>query len=178
MSEQLKQFLEATQYRITGGSEFQWSCYGSNAQYVDTSICESFYASAIIDRETQRVYEVHISDDEDNHLPFRWIDPEFLEAHKKEAKLRNIDHKRFVDDKTWADTDTFEDIIEKVRAIYAGEEYDARVVMQIDMPDDLFSLCAKAAHERDITFNQFIAKALEAAIEEAKRLEQDVDSKD
>ena len=34
----LKDYLEAIDYRITGGSEYQWKCFGPNARYLD---CDS-----------------------------------------------------------------------------------------------------------------------------------------
>lgn len=167
MSNQLKEFLEATGFSITGGTEYCWSCFGNNARYIDTEKGEHS-ASVIFDSVTQDAYEIHVSSEDDSNPPYRWINPDYLNAYKAEAATRGQDYLQFCDDIKWADTDTFEDIIEKIRAIYNGLEYDKRVVLSMDMPDDLFAMCARAAHERDITFNDFIAKAIQSAIDNAK----------
>jgi hypothetical protein len=53
------------------------------------------------------------------------------------------------------------------------ETKDPRVVLPIDLPDDLLLEMFHAAHERDITVNQFIELALIAVIaeEEGKKNE-------
>ena len=59
-------------------------------------------------------------------------------------------------------------MLEKARAIYLGEDYDQRVKVPIDLPNELlFELMIKA-HEKDITLNNLIEEAIQAAIDAYK----------
>src|SRR3546814_2801000 len=58
---------------------------------------------------------------------YRWIDLDYLDAYKEEAKQRNIKWDEFSEDLNWHMTDDFDDIIDKVTKIPKGEEYDPRV---------------------------------------------------
>lgn len=60
--------------------------------------------------------------------------------------------------------DEDEDFIEKALAIANGKEYDTRVSIPLDIPDDELLVLFKLAHEMDITFNQLIERALEQEI--------------
>jgi collagenase-like PrtC family protease len=59
-----------------------------------------------------------------------------------------------------------EDWLEKARAIFAGEEYDTRVSIPVDFSDDELLKYMTMAHERDMTFNQFIEEALREAMKD------------
>jgi hypothetical protein len=59
--------------------------------------------------------------------------------------------------------------MQKALAIAAGEESDTRVSMPIDFTDEQLLKYMKLAHERDMTFNQFVEDALREAIEDYKR---------
>ena len=61
----------------------------------------------------------------------------------------------------FVDLDVAEDLLEKTRAIIAGEEYDTRVCIQITFSDEELLTYMKLAHELDITFNEFVIKALQ-----------------
>jgi len=63
-----------------------------------------------------------------------------------------------------------DDWIQKALSIVAGEDYDTRVSIPIDMPDAELLKYMKLAHERDVTFNQLVEEALREAI---KGYEQD-----
>ena len=41
----VEDFVKAVDYKITGGSEYQWDCFGDNARYLDC--CDSEYADGI-----------------------------------------------------------------------------------------------------------------------------------
>jgi hypothetical protein len=59
--------------------------------------------------------------------------------------------------------------MQKALAIASGEDYDTRVSMAVDFTDEELLKYMKLAHERDMTFNQFIEEALRAAIEDYNR---------
>lgn len=163
----IKEFLEAVGYQVTGGSEYGWKCYGPNARYLDSD-SDSYSASIVFDTVTQVVYETEIWDNE-LERSYRWIHPDFIKAVKKECKKRKIKYKIAIDDRKYIDIDVEADILEKTTAIVRGEEYDERVMIELDIPDDELLLVARAAHALDITLNEFFVKAIEQVVGEPKK---------
>ena len=54
--------------------------------------------------------------------------------------------------------------MQKAIAIRDGEDYDTRVVIPLDLSEkDCYNLM-KMAHERDMTFNNFVAMIIEEAV--------------
>jgi len=81
--------------------------------------------------------------------------------------LKNPKYKRYEDmnvAKT-VELETDEDFLEKASAIIDGREYDSRVSIPLEMPDDELLMCMKLAHEEDITFNHWVERAVKQAIE-------------
>ena len=68
------------------------------------------------------------------------------------------------------DLETKEDWLEKANAIVEGLDYDTRVSVPLELSDEDLLTYMKAAHERDMTFNQFVEEAIRQA---AKDHEQD-----
>lgn len=163
----LKEWMEVVGYRITEGSEYQWECYGHNAHCLDSwnGDFEGHSFSIYFDTKTQEVYEVQ-AHDYHNQRAYRLINPEFAKKHKKEAKRRKVDNKEAWDNVDYIDLDVVDDWIQKALAIEAGEEYDTRIMMPIDFSDKDLLQYMKLAHERDMTFNQFVEEALQHAINE------------
>jgi hypothetical protein len=56
--------------------------------------------------------------------------------------------------------------MEKARAIIAGKNYDTRVQVPLDLPDDVIFQMMKMAHERDLTLNEFADDVLRAFIKD------------
>jgi hypothetical protein len=50
-------------------------------------------------------------------------------------------------------------------AIVAGEEYDTRVSIPIDLPEAELMVLFKLAHEADMTFNDFVEQVLREQLE-------------
>jgi len=97
----LKDFLKATGYRISGGGEFLWDCYGENAFIIDFSK-RKLVASVVYDTKTQNVYQMTFAD-ESKSEPYRYSNPRYLKKHKNEAKKRGH---RFA--QAWDDVDYIE----------------------------------------------------------------------
>jgi hypothetical protein len=168
---ELRDVCEAAGYRITDGAEHLWECFGMNARMLDFE-SEHGSASVTFDRRDQTIYEVTINANVgfgDPEYAYRWVNPAFAAAQAQEAERRGIDNEVAYDDVRWVDLDVDEDVLEKLEAILNGDEFDTRIMMNIDMPDDLFNLAARAAHMLDITFNEFVERALKASIEEARQ---------
>jgi len=158
----LQQFLPVIKYKITGGSNFLWDCFGSDVYTIDSWVEGHYEASVTFNPSTQEAFEVTVFD-EVNERQYRWINPSFVDAFNAEHAKRGIDETGFGFKYTTIDVNY--DMLEKLEGIVNKTEYDTRVVIQVDMSDEDFLTFAKAAHERDISFNQFVEVAIKAAIE-------------
>jgi hypothetical protein len=158
----IENFLTTVGYRITGGSEYQWQCYGRLAQIIDSDGA-NHSVSVVFDRDDQVVYEVTVCDHVNNRA-YRMIDPDFKSGHDAEAQSRGVDRDQAWDDVRYTDLETDEDFMTKARAIIAGEPYDTRIQIDLDLDDDVLFDLMKLAHQRDITLNQLIEQILREVI--------------
>lgn len=165
----LETILNLGDFRITDGSEYLWKCYPS-ARFV-TLASEYAEISVIHSTVSGTVYEVTVCvtldhEDEGNPLPaYRWIHPEWKAAYEDEAHSRNIDPKICYDDVNWVDLELEDDFLSKARDMFGGKfDFDKRVQIELDLPDDLFVVIARQAHKLDITFNQYISRLLDAEL--------------
>jgi hypothetical protein len=165
----MKEWMELVDYKITEGSDYNWSCYGPNAYTLDSwnGDHDGHSFSIVFDTKTQEVYEVSACDYTHNRA-YRMINPAFQKKMRKEAKRRDVNKDEAWDDVNYVDLDVEDDFTQKCLAIKSGEDYDTRVMMPIVFSDEDLLQYMKLAHERDITFNQFIEEALRHAIEEVK----------
>ena len=156
----LQQWMETVDYRITEGSTYGWNCFGPNAYSLDSWNGEqdgnSF--SILFDTRTQEVYQVEVHDYE-NRRSYRRINPDYVEAFKKSVAEHGVEDVAY-DDVEYTDLETDEDWLEKAEAIFLGEDYDTRVSIPIDIPDQELLTIFMAAHKLDITFNEFVERAL------------------
>ena len=162
-----KEFLECINYSITDGEEFQWSCYGPNARYLEhwnNKHDDSITVLAIFDTVNQTVYQIEAWDGRRDR-EYRWIDPDYREAHRHEAVSRNIDPDESYDDRKFIDIEVEEDIIEKATSVYKGTDYDSRITISIELTNEEKFLLMEQAHERDITVNQYVEHILQQEID-------------
>jgi len=157
----LKEWMEVVEYRITEGSNFMWDCYGPDSYSLDSWSGEQDGNSftVIFDTKTQVVYEVQ-SHDYKNQRAYRLCNPDFKSERDTESTDRNVALNQAWDDVNYVDLETDDDWIQKALAIVAGEDYDTRVVIPLDLEDDLVFTLMKMAHERDLTFNEFVEEIL------------------
>lgn len=162
----IKEFMEIVDYKITEGSEYCWNCYGFDAYRLDSWNQEQdgHTVSIIFDTKTHVVYEATAYDYKRNRA-YRMINPDYKAVHDQEAINRDVDSKQAWDDVNYVDLDTDDDFIQKATAIRAGEDYDTRVSVPLNLPDDELFQLMKLAHERDMTLNQLVEEALQAAID-------------
>ncbi len=175
----LKDFMETVNYRITEGSDYGWQCFGPNAYCLDSWNGEQdgHSLTVIFDTQTQEVYEAQAHDYRNNRA-YRLINPDYKFGHDDEAAGRGVDKSEAWDDLKYVDLEVDEDWLEKARAIVAEEDYDTRVSIPVEFTDDELLTYMKMAHDRDMTFNQFIEEALKAAIDEFKLRNQIDDMRD
>lgn len=166
----LGQVNEAMDHKITSGSEHGWTCW-DDARYLDY---ESDYAhvSVVYNTKTQTVYQAEVSVKRDmwstDSRPYRWLNPLTKDAYMVEASTRNIDPNQAWDDVKWLDLETPEDFLEKATSMFNGDEWDERIVVPLDLEDDLILHLAMEAHKRDITLNKMVEVVLQEAIDRHK----------
>ena len=165
----LKDFMTAVDYRVTEGSNYMWQCYGPNAYRLDSwnGDQDGHSVSIVFDTRTQEVYESSVYD-YSNQRAYRIINPEYKDSHDDEALSRDVNLKEAWDDVEYVDLEVEEDFLEKVEAIVNGYDYDTRVKVPVDFTDEELLTYMKMAHERDMTFNEFVETALRAAVDELK----------
>lgn len=165
----LQEYLEAVNFKITGGSEYQWKCFGDNARYLDcdSEVLNEYSIHCVFDSVDQTVYSIEAWDYPNDRV-YRWIHPAYIKKHMKACAKHNVDVYSASDTMNYTDLDVAADILEKARAISQQEEYDTRVQVVVDFSDEDLLKYMKIAHERDITFNELVEKALWFAIEEHK----------
>lgn len=162
----LKQWMETIDYRITEGTRFCWDCFGDNAYTLDSWNGEQDGSTLSItfDTQTQEVYEVQAHDYR-NERSYRLVNPDYVQALKEEETARGNNNFAW-DGVKFTDLETDEDWLEKARAIFLGVDYDTRISVPLDIPDADMLKFMIAAHERDMTFNQFVEQALRNVIDE------------
>ena len=163
----LSKVNEALDHRITGGSEYGWSCYGPNARFLDYQTAHA-HASVVFDSLTQVVYSAEVNDNLDKYRPYRWVNPSSKQAMLDEATNRGINPNEAWDNVEWYDLETNEDWLEKARAIMRGESFDERIEVPLNLEDDLMLKLALEAHKRDITLNKMVEIVLQEAIDRHK----------
>lgn len=161
----LKEFMELVEYRITEGSDFGWTCYGMNSYMLDSwnGDQDGHSFTIIFDTRTQEVYEVQAHDYVHNRA-YRMIHPDYQEAHRKEEQTKGSHADEAWDDIKYVDLESDDDFIQKGLAIRAGEDYDTRVSIPLDMPEQELMALFKMAHEADMTFNDYVEKILRDAL--------------
>jgi hypothetical protein len=165
----MKQWMEMVEYRITEGSDYGWNCYGHDVYCLDSwnGDQDGHSFTIIFDTKTQEVFEMQ-AHDYTNQRAYRLINPNYTAQRIAEVAGRGTDDIAW-DDVDYVDLETSEDFFEKATAIYLGKDYDTRVEVPIDFTDEELLKYMKLAHERDMTFNQFVEEALRQAIEDHQR---------
>lgn len=158
----LKEWMELCDYRITEGSDYLFAAYGNKAYSLDywNGDQDGHSMSIVFDRDTQQVFEAQVCDYRLERA-YRLINPDYRNQNQDTEAWDGV---------RWTDLEVDVDFMQKAVAIVNDEtDYDTRVSVPIDLPDnELFELM-KLAHERDITLNQLVEEALRAAIDEANR---------
>ena len=157
----MKEWMELVSYRITEGSDFGWQCYGSNVYQLDSwnGDQDGHSFSIIFDTRDQTVYEVQAHDYLHNRA-YRMVNQDFAKKMKKEAKRRDVNRNEAWEDVDYVELDVDDDFIQNSLAIKAGEDYDTRVEVPLDLDEATMFSLMQAAHERDITLNELVEDIL------------------
>jgi len=156
----MKEFMEMADYVISESSDYIWDCYGENAYQLDSwnGKQDGYSFTIIFDTKTQTVFEVQ-AHDYLHERAYRKINPYHGNAHRKESAT-NSDMNVAWDGVDYVDLDVDDDFVQKCLAIKAGEDYDTRVSVPVDFSDEELLQYMKLAHERDMTFNEFVEMTL------------------
>lgn len=167
----LKEFLEVAEYRITEGSEYGWQCFGHDAYSLDSwnGDQNGHTLTVVFDRKTQVVYQVEAFDYA-NERAYRIINPDYRQAFDDECKHRGIVDQAWERDNgtpvKFTDLESDDDWIQKALAIVAGETYDTRIMVPLELDRDQLHELMLLAHQQDLTLNQLVEKVVRLAIEE------------
>lgn len=166
----LKQWMEVVNYQITEGSKYCWNCYGEYAYRLDSWNGDNdngWSAEIIFDTLDQEVYEVQVHDYKRKRA-YRMINPDYLDSVRREAEARDVKFDEATDEYNFIDLEADVDWAEKTIAIVNGEDYDTRISIPVNFTDEELLRYMTAAHEEDLTFNQFVEKALRTMIDKMK----------
>ena len=168
----MKEWMELVDYKITEGGEYGWQCYGPNAYTLDSwngvHGKGGYSFSIVFSTKTQKVYEVSMCD-YTNERAYRMINPDKIKKHNKEATSRNVNLDEAWDDVEYVNLEVDDDFIQKALAIRAGEDYSTDISVPIDLPDELLMFAFKQAHEKNMTFNDFINQVLREFIDKVDK---------
>jgi hypothetical protein len=166
----VKEWMELVDYRITEGSDYGWMCFGPKAYSLSSWNGEhnGYSFNIVFDNADQTVYTVEVCDYK-NDRAYRIINPLFKDAYDGESDDRGVLGNQAWDDVDWIDLESDDDFIQKGLAIRDGEDYDTRVSIPLDLPDDVMFELMKQAHEQDITLNELMEEVVRSAIERVKQ---------
>lgn len=168
----LKEWMEITDYKITEGDRYTWNCYGPNAYHLSSwngiHGAGGWSFNIVFDTADQTVYEVEVCD-YTNDRAYRIINPDFKKDYDKEAGDRGEFANEAWEGVDYTDLEVDDDWFQKALAIKENKSYDTRISVPLDIPDDDLLKFMIAAHEHDMTFNEYVEQALRHAIEEAER---------
>jgi hypothetical protein len=164
----MKEWMELVDYKITEGGDYGWACYGPNSYMLDSwngvHGAGGYSFSIVFSTKSQKVYEVSVCDYTNNRA-YRMINPDYVKKHQKESDARGVNLNEAWDDVDYVDLEVDDDFIQKCLAIVAGEDYSTDVSIPIDLPDDLLMFAFKAAHEENMTFNDWMNRMLKSFID-------------
>ena len=167
----MKEWMELVDYKITEGDSYGWSCFGPNAYQLSSwnGIHDKggYSFNIVFSTKSHKVYCVEVCDYTNNRA-YRMTNPDYVKKYNKEAKSRGEWANQAWDDVEYTNLEVDDDFIQKCLSIKAGEVYDTRVSVPLDLPDDMMFELMRMAHERDITLNQMVEEVLKQVIEQAE----------
>lgn len=154
----IQQIMEATQFKISGGSKYQWSCFGDNARYIDFSIeGENEVVSLVFDSVNQTIYQVEFFPNDTT--TYSWINPEFIDALKKEHSIKNIPFNNEESNRI-INIEVEDDIIDKITSFFNTGTFDDRVLTILELTSEEEELIEKASSISNLSVNDFINEAI------------------
>lgn len=143
----LKQFLDAIDYKVTDTD--MWLGYKELAIMLSSWDHDQHGRSLdiVFSPTTQEVFAVHVHDYKNSR------------SYRMQIEGFNND-KAAWEGVNYIDLDSEDDLLEKIVAIFNYQEYDDRIAIPLNMPDEVLFILMKEAHEKDITLNEYLAQVL------------------
>jgi hypothetical protein len=163
MNELFHQFMQVINYQVDDGGKAEWGIF-PDAHYYD-HLGEYGSFGITFSTKTLEVLDLTLNSEtayDKNHNPvaYRWINPLYKTAYMAELEGSGCEE-------DFVDLDVELDIMEKATAVLANQDFDRRVIIPLELDDDILMALFKEAHKRDITFNQLITEILRKAVEDA-----------
>ncbi len=170
---EIKDFMEAVNYRFEGVGGYTWNSYGKDCYYLDyNDVNKNVSASLVYSTSNMEVMEFTVCDYIKN-LAFRWINSDYEHRHMAEIKYRGIV------DEAWDDPHTLwtpmneTNILSIAKLIISSSSYDhtsykdvdKMVSVDIDLEEDEWYVLMLAAHNANVTLNEFVNRILRDHIE-------------
>jgi hypothetical protein len=166
----IDELLKVAKYQIIESTPYEWECFGSNVRFLDLDTpASNMNVVCVFDTETEELYSLELYDYERGHF-YRWIAEDKLDAVIAEHAEYDFDFTVAFDDQTYTDV-ILEDIVEKITHIYAGREYDTRIMVPVNLPDKSLDLLEEIAAAQAITLDELTDSILRDAIEQQKVLD-------
>ena len=88
-------WMEAIDYRITEGFDYNWNCFGENVIELNSwdGDHSGFSTDIVFNNKTKHIYAIDLCDF-GNEKAWRYIDPEYREQYLSEAKNWMVDPER------------------------------------------------------------------------------------
>ena len=118
-------------------------------------------SNLIFNEETENATVIEFID-YNQSLAYRWINPVYRDSNMELIVVPEVE---------FIQLDEEADIMEKITALFNGEEYDSRVTVPLDLTEHEIYMLAMGAHKQDITLNEYIGEVLKAAMEAANERE-------
>lgn len=164
MNELLKVYLDVVDYRITDSFEHQYTCAKDNDILVWCSSDDPIWSAEIaFSTKTNEVFELNVCDYKNNRYYRYFPSISYREEYLEEERARTTF--KLDGDIEYTELDDEGDFMEKFDSIVHGKSYDTRIVVPVDIPDDVFLKIAKLAHEADLTFNEYCCKVLQSELD-------------
>lgn len=154
----LEDFLQTIQYRISSGASYVLESFGEICRlfhFVDKQ--ENTVGSFLLNSQ-QKIIIIEVRERKEN-LFYRWVDKKYLSSITQEEEIY-LDKKE-----TYYLIEVEADILEKVKSIVNNEVVDQRVIVELDLDDDMIEVLTKAAEIKGITIDQFVEEALKEMTE-------------
>ena len=166
----IDQLLKIAKYQIIESTPYEWECFGSNVRFLDLDTpASNMNVVCVFDTETEELYSLELYVYERGHF-YRWIAENKLDAVIAEHANRGFDFTVAFDTQTYTDV-ILEDIVEKITDIYAGREYDTRIMVPVNLPDKSLDLLEEIAAAQAITLDELTDSILRDTIEQQKVLD-------
>lgn len=151
-------------YNIVSGAKFEWNCW-PNGRYIDY-VFGDIQASVVVDSESGEIYEATAYESESDN-PSRWLNPEYSEAYLAESNSKGVNPSIAWDHIIWNDFADSDEFLGELLTMIEKQKKSMRKTetIQVNLTQDEFNQLALAAHNNNMTFNEYVNTILEDYID-------------